>query len=267
MSVLAIDIGNSRVGFNVFTHGKAQEPAVRLTHAQLDKELADTLKKLWERATSESAVETDDDTEVVIASVVPAMTQRVEYSVLQYLDAKARVIGRDFKVPLKTALTDESTVGQDRLLAALAAYVNTEGACGIVHAGTALVVDCVDAEGIFRGGAIAPGLAMSAKALHEYAAQLPEVKPMPLPDDAPFGRQTEEAMRLGIFAAARGAVRELLERYATALGAWPHVVATGGDAQVLLGGSDVGGSELVDSFVPDLVLQGAALTWEHSREE
>jgi pantothenate kinase type III len=56
-------------------------------------------------------------------------------------------------------------------------------------------------------------------------------------------------------------VRELVERYATALGSWPHVVATGGDAQALLGESD-----FVDSFVPDLVLQGAALVWEHSRE-
>ena len=240
MSVLSIDIGNSRVGFNVFTAGKAQDAAIRLAHADLDRELAATLKTLWEKAESETRENEDDDTEVVIVSVVPALTQRIEYSALQYLNAKARVIGRDIRVPLKTALTDESTAGQDRLCGALAAYVNVEAACAVVHLGTALVVDCIDGEGVFRGGAIAPGLKMGAAALHEFAAQLPAATMAPPPDEQPFGRNTQEAINLGLFATARGTVRELLERYATALGAWPHVVATGGDAKAVLG------EELVD---------------------
>jgi type III pantothenate kinase len=262
MSVLAIDIGNSRVGFNVFTHGKVQDPSIRLHHYELDKDLAATLRTLWEKAERETREAQDDDTEVVITSVVPGLTERIEYSALQYLNAKARHIGREIKVPVKTMLRDENTVGQDRLLGALAAYVNVEKACAIVQVGSALVVDCIDDEGIFRGGAIAPGLIMGAKALHDFAAQLPEASLTPPADDVPFGRFTQEAINLGLFVGARGAVRELLERYATALGAWPHVVATGGDAQALLGTT-----ELVDSFVPDLVLQGAALAWEKWREE
>ena len=157
MSVLAIDIGNSRVGFNVFTKGKAQDAAIRLTHADLDKELAGTLKHLWEKAQRETDTNGDDDTEIVIASVVPTLTQRIEYSALQYLNTKTLVVNRDFKVPLKTMLRDENTVGQDRLLGALAAYVNVGAACAIIQVGSALVVDCIDSEGIFRGGAIAPG--------------------------------------------------------------------------------------------------------------
>jgi type III pantothenate kinase len=262
MSVLAIDIGNSRVGFNVFTAGKAEDAAVRLTHGDLDKELATTLKSLWEKAERETGEGGDDDTEVVIASVVPELTERVEYSALQYLNSKARIIGRDIKVPLKTMLRDETTVGQDRLLGALAAYVNVEAACAVVQVGSALVVDCIDDEGIFRGGAIAPGLMMSSKALHDFTALLPESSLTPPADDVPFGRFTQEAINLGLYASSRGAVRELLERYATALGGWPHVVATGGDAQALLGSMGI-----VDSFVPDLVLQGAALAWENWREE
>jgi len=262
MSVLAIDIGNSRVGLNVFTDGKAQDPAVRIPHADLDKDLIPTLKSLWEKAQRESKEADDDETEVVITSVVPALTDRIEKAARQQLNADTRVIGRDMKVPLKTMLRDETTVGQDRLLAAVAAYVNVEAACAIIHAGTALVVDCIDDEGIFRGGAIAPGLMMGAKALHEFTAQLPEPSLTPPTDEFPFGRFTEEAINLGLYASARGAVRELLERYATALTNWPHVVATGGDAQSLLSETN-----LVDSFIPDLVLQGAALTWEKHRAE
>jgi type III pantothenate kinase len=262
MSVLAIDIGNSRVGLNVFTDGKAQDPAIRIHHADLDKELATTLETLWEKAQRESKEGDDEDPEIVIASVVPELTARIEKAA-RLLEARTQVIGRDIKVPVKTMLRDETTVGQDRLLAAIAAYVNVEAACAIIQVGTALVVDCIDDEGIFRGGAIAPGLMMSAKALHDFTAQLPESSLTPPADDVPYGRFTQEAINLGLYASARGAVRELLERYATALGNWPHVVATGGDAQALLGVLPDNG--LVDSFVPDLVLQGAALTWEKNR--
>jgi type III pantothenate kinase len=259
MSVLAIDIGNTRVGMNVFTRGKAQDAAVRLTHGELEKELAGTLRQLWEKAEREAKEDEEEETGVVVASVVPELTKRVAAAALEVLGVEAVVIGRDIKVPLKTVLTDEATVGQDRLLGALAAYVNVEGACAIVHAGSALVVDCVDGEGIFRGGAIAPGLRMGARALHEFAAQLPESSLTPPPEEIPYGRFTQEAMNLGLHAALRGTVRELLERYASALGAWPHVVATGGDANLVP-------EELVDSHIPDLVLQGAALAWESARD-
>lgn len=260
MSVLAVDIGNSRIGFGVFSNGKSKDPALRLQHAQLDSDLDSTLQTLWKTAEGETRVEEDDQTAVVITSVVPALTQRLVEAVTRNLSEKALVVGKDITVPLKTKLRDETTVGTDRLLAAMAAYVNVEKACVIVQVGSALVVDCIDDEGIFRGGAIAPGLQMGAKALHDFAAQLPNVSLTP-PDEAePFGRYTQEAMNLGLYAAARGCVRELIERYATALGNWPHVVATGGDANALLGSM-----ELIDSFVPDLVLQGAALAWEHHR--
>jgi type III pantothenate kinase len=262
MSVLAIDIGNSRIGFNVFTHGKAQDPALRLHHAELDKELQSTLQTLWQKAQNESAEAGDEDAEIIIASVVPALTSRIEKAARDVAAVEANIIGTDIKVPLKTMLKDETTVGQDRLLAALAAYVNVEAACAIIHAGTALVIDCIDDEGIFRGGAIAPGLQMAAKALHEFTAQLPIPSLTPPTNDVPYGRFTQEAINLGLYAGARGTVRELLERYATALGSWPHVVATGGDAQSILGDA-----ELVDSFIPDLVLQGAALAWEKARQE
>jgi type III pantothenate kinase len=266
MSVLAIDIGNSRVGLNVFTLGKAQDPSIRLAHADVEKDLAATLETLWEKTQRKSKEDEEEvgTPEIVIASVVPELTDRIEKAARQKLKAKTRVIGRDIKVPLKTMLRDETTVGQDRLLGALSAYVNVEAACAIVQVGSALVVDCIDDEGIFRGGAIAPGLMMSAKALHDFTALLPETSLTPPANDVPFGRFTQEAINLGLYASARGAVRELLERYATALGSWPHVVATGGDAQALLGGPADDG--LVDSFIPDLVLQGAALTWEKNRQ-
>ncbi|MCL2640228.1 MAG: type III pantothenate kinase, partial [Phycisphaerales bacterium] len=185
MSVLAIDIGNTRVGFNVFTAGKAQDPAVRVVHAELEKELGGTLKMLWERAQREAE---GDDVGVVVTSVVPTVAERIEWAVREFLGTEVLEIGRDVKVPLKTMLRDEKTVGQDRLLGALAAYVHIEAACAVVQVGSALVVDCIDDDGIFRGGAIAPGLMMGAKALHEFTAQLPVSSLTPVGEDVAFGR-------------------------------------------------------------------------------
>jgi type III pantothenate kinase len=260
MSVLAIDIGNSRVGLGVFTQGKSKDPAIRLNHSDLDRDLPTTLRDLWQTTQSETHEDGDEEPGIVISSVVPDLTRKIQQAIAAAKMEEAQVVGKDLTVPLKTKLRDETTVGMDRLLAAMASYVNVEAACAIVQVGSALVVDCIDDEGIFRGGAIAPGLQMGAKALHEFAAQLPDVSLTPPEEGEPFGRYTQEAINLGLYAAARGCVRELIERYATALGNWPHVVATGGDAMTLLGAM-----EIVDSFVPDLVLQGAALTWEHHR--
>jgi type III pantothenate kinase len=260
MSVLAIDIGNSRIGLNVFQDAKAVDPAQRFTHLQIADELDGTLTSLWSTAQGEAKSADDDQSGVVIASVVPELTTQVAERVKRVLGQSAQIIGRDFAVPVKSKLRDTDTVGVDRLLGALCAYVNTEKACVIVQAGSALVVDCIDDEGIFRGGAILPGLQMSAKALHQFTAALPTASLTP-PDDAePFGRYTQEAINLGLYIGARGAIRELIERFATALGNWPHVVATGGDAGAVL--ADTG---LVDSLIPDLVLQGAAIAWESHR--
>jgi type III pantothenate kinase len=261
MSVLAIDIGNTRTGFNVFTAGKAQDPAIRIAHDKFDTELPAILSDLWEKALAETKLHDDHDTALVIASVVPALTEKIQRAVLAATGETALLVGRDLPIPIKTMLRDEASVGHDRLLAALAAYVNVETACVMIHLGTALVVDCVDDEGVFRGGAISPGLKMGARALHEHTAQLPDTSLTPPADDVAFGRYTQEAINLGLYVGMRGACRELIERYATAIGHWPHVVATGGDAQAILGDSD-----LVQSFIPDLVLQGVSLTWEHSRE-
>ena len=120
MSVLAIDIGNSRIGVGVLTQGKALDPAVRVAHAQADTDLPTLLRSLWEKAQVASQEADDGAAGVVIASVNPQWATRVEAMVERELNAAADVIGRDLAAPIKTVLRDETTVGQDRLLGALA---------------------------------------------------------------------------------------------------------------------------------------------------
>ena len=127
----------------------------------------------------------------------------------------------------------------------------------LVIIGTAITIDCCNDAGDFLGGAIAPGVAMQLDALHEKTAKLPRVT-LARPAGA-FGDTTEQAILNGVYHGVRGMVKELIESYATALGYWPDMIATGGDAHTLFEGW-----ELVHAIAPDLTLYGIALAYtEH----
>jgi type III pantothenate kinase len=162
--------------------------------------------------------------------------------------------GRDLEIPLARALDDDSTVGHDRLLAALGAFARFKQACVVIDAGTAITVDFVDGEGTFQGGAIAPGLNLGLRALHQHTAALPEMSYAP-PDAArgPFGKDTRHAMTLGVHAAAVGLAHHLIDTYAEAYGGYPRVIATGGDAPALFEHD-----ALVETVDPELVIRGMA---------
>jgi type III pantothenate kinase len=114
-----------------------------------------------------------------------------------------------------------------------------------------VTVDFVDGQGVFQGGAIAPGLNLMLRALHEHTAALPSVKYERPDDGMTFGKDTRGAMLLGVHAAVTGLVRALCERYSEFFGAYPQIIATGGDARALFEGDD-----LVEHIVPDLTLLG-----------
>lgn len=166
--------------------------------------------------------------------------------------------GRDMPIPVAHTLDEEGikTVGQDRLLCAAGAFAAANQACVVVDLGTALTVDFVDGEGIFHGGAIAPGLDMMLAALHEKTSALPRIAYERQQDAVIFGKNTPAAMRLGAKAMVCGAVRYLAERYADFYEAYPRIIATGGDMGVLEG------DELVETFLPDLQLHGIRVSCE-----
>ncbi len=208
------------------------------------------------------------DAPIVMASVNDPVAAQVEGAV----GREVARFGRDLTIPIVNTLDDDSTVGQDRLLNALGAWSRAKQAIVIVDCGTAMTLDFVDGEGVFQGGAIGPGLNMMLRALHERTAALPEVAYEPSPGVASeadagvaFGKDTRRAMLLGVQAAAQGMVRVLVERYATAYGGYPQVVATGGDARALFEGP--GADELVEHIVPDLTLLGIEAAVKRIAEE
>jgi type III pantothenate kinase len=160
-------------------------------------------------------------------------------------------------LPLPVALERPDMVGIDRLLDAVGA--NRLRAAGrpavVVDVGTAITVDLLSAGGAFLGGAILPGIAMSARALHAFTDLLPLVEIAELAAPPPvLGRATIPAIRSGLFWGAVGAVRELVARLSEQSGGEAEVFLTGGAGPAvaaLLGPSA--------RHVPHLTLAGIAL--------
>jgi type III pantothenate kinase len=241
--LVAISVGNTRTRIGLFRAGKLEQSEA-VTNDNLD-ELVSAVGIL---------PITNPSTPVVMASVNSPVADRIATALEPTLKSRGSELyrfGEDLEIPIENTLEDDSTVGQDRLLNALGAYSRAKQACVVVDCGTATVVDFVDGEGIFQGGAIAPGLNTMLRALHQHTAALPQVAFEPLPDTEPFGKDTRRAMLLGVQSAIRGMVRVLTERYAAYYEAYPQIIATGGDARALFENDD-----LVEHIVPDLTLLG-----------
>ena len=159
-------------------------------------------------------------------------------------------------LPLEVRLERPDMVGIDRLVDAVAVnrLRRPERPAVIVDVGTAITVDLVSADGAFLGGAILPGLQMSARAMHEFTDLLPlvDVSDLAVPPPA-LGTATVPAMESGLFWGAVGAIRQLIEQ---------DQAATPIDV-FLTGGAGVAVAELLGPNVryePNLTLAGIVLT-------
>ncbi|MBL0926477.1 MAG: type III pantothenate kinase [Phycisphaerales bacterium] len=245
MNIVAVNIGNTNTRFAAFSDegkGAASGGPSRAISTSATAELA--------RAIADLAAAGESPAPIVIASVNEPAARALTEALAPLVTGEVYRVGVDLPIPMECATDEPAKTGQDRLLGALAAYEAAKQACVVIDAGTAITIDFVDGAGVFQGGAIAPGARMMLRALHRGTAALPEVE-LALPDDQTFGKNTQQAMLQGVVFGIRGMVRGLVERYAEAYQAYPLVIATGGDAELLFGGDD-----LVERIVPDLILQG-----------
>jgi type III pantothenate kinase len=120
-------------------------------------------------------------------------------------------------------------LGADRLVNAIAAFERYGGPCVVVDFGTATTFDVISAKGEYLGGAIAPGLGLSAEALFSRAARLSRVD-IKRPEKV-IGTNTVTHLQSGLYYGYIGLVDGILERMVAELGEKPRVVATGGLAR------------------------------------
>jgi type III pantothenate kinase len=259
MNIIAIDIGNTNIHIGLFFDG--EEKSIESIAGKSQARLAQCLKCAWEQIpVLESSKEGKRDGAIVVSSVKPAWTKIVRQVAANSLGENILVIGEDIPLPMTCWVDEPDKVGTDRVVSAAAAYAVAQDAVVVADFGTAVTIDLVDANGIFKGGVICPGFEISAKALKENTAQLPNIK-VTRPK-APYGKNTTDAINCGLYYSIVGALQEVIRRYAEEIGKWPQTVITGAGAKVIAGDCD-----FIDNYVPNLVLKGIVLAYQKYIEE
>lgn len=246
INLLVINVGNSRLAAGVFQAGDLT--TVHRADIADSAAIESNLRTLWSQITGK------ENAAVAAASVNPAAAEQIEQIAARVTGQKVEWIGKDIDLPMRVLTDPPAETGVDRIVTLAAAFEQMQKACVVVDAGTAITVNCCNDKGEFLGGAIAPGVAMQFQALHTQTAKLPQVD-FALPQGV-FGRSTKEAIRHGVYHGIRGMVKELVENFATELGNWPEIIATGGDASALFENW-----ELIHAISPDLTLYGIALAY------
>ena len=134
-------------------------------------------------------------------------------------------------LPIEVDVDEPSRVGVDRLLNVLAARssVRKNQPAIVVDAGSAVTVDLLDEQGRFAGGTIFPGLRLMALALHEHTSALPLIDASEVVGRGFPGKNTEEAMTLGIQCAIGGGIDMAIREIASRCSSAPKIFLTGGD--------------------------------------
>ncbi len=252
--LLAVDVGNTNTVVGVFD-GPALKVHWRLSTRRTgtSDEYGVFVKNLFDFA----GLEFRSIHAVILSTVVPAVQQPLEDMSRQFFDVDPMIVGPGMRTGISILYDAPREVGADRIVNAVAAFEQYGGPCIVVDFGTATTFDAISARGEYLGGAICPGIGISAEALFQRAARLPRVE-IARPK-AVIGKTTVQSMQAGLYFGYLGLVEGLVARMREELGGNPKVVATGGLAGMLLSGST-----LVDHVDPLLTLTGLRILYERN---
>lgn len=194
----------------------------------------------------------------ILASVVPAVTDVVVEAIDRAFDLETLVVAPGIKTGIRLLYDNPKEVGADRIVNAVAAFERVKGAVIVVDFGTATTFDCISAKGDYLGGAIAPGMVISASALFSRAARLPFAE-IARPPKA-IGRNTVHSMQSGIVYGYVGLVDGMVARLKKEMVGKVSVLATGGLASLIEPDSET--IEAIDEY---LTLDGLRLLWQRNQ--
>lgn len=254
--LLAIDVGNTNTVLGVFD-------GPRLIHSwrlqTVRERTADEFGLLLEGLFQHDGVDRRAVSGVILASVVPPLTSTVSAMIVRYFGAPPTVVDPTHDTGMPIRYDNPAEVGADRIVNAIAAYEAFGRAAQlpliVCDFGTATTLDAVNAQGEYLGGAICPGVTISADALFQRAARLPRID-VRKPATA-IGRTTVAAMESGLFYGYVGMVEGLVRRMTLELGGQAVCVATGGLAAVI-----APETPLINHVDIDLTLHGMRIVWE-----
>ena len=249
----AIDVGNTNIKIGIF------DGTNLITTFRMNSQIVHTTDEYGLMLKQIPEVQGIDLTKIegaIISSVVPKVMESLHNAIVKYFGIKPIIVGPGIKTGIKLTSSNPKEVGADRLVDVVSGYEKYGGPLLVIDFGTATTYNLVTADGSFSVGITAPGVKISAKALWEDAAKLPEIeikKPSSI-----LATETVTSMQAGLIYGQIGATKYIIEQVKKEMGYDNlKVVATGGMGSII--SPEV---EEIDYYDINLTIDGLRILYE-----
>jgi len=254
--ILVVDVGNTNITFGVYEDKNLLTTFRMMTkQPRTSDEYGISLRELLRM----NQIEREKIEGIIIASVVPNVMHALEGALVRYIGKKPLIVGPGVKTGIKITSDNPREIGPDRIVDAVAGYELYGGPILVLDFGTATTYDLITEDGCFGVGITAPGIRISAKALWEDTAKLPEIeikKPRSI-----LAKETISSMQAGIVYGCIGQTEYIIRQVMKETG-YKNLttVATGGFGKLIADETD-----LIQHYDPLLTLQGLRLIYNKNR--
>ena len=266
---LAVNIGNTNIQMGLFSGKKL---ICCLVFPTFKKPKRNYYKAIRQNLSQFKNIEA-----IAICSVVPSLTKPFQKLFKKYLKIDPLIITEKLNLGIKLNYK-KNQLGADRIANAVGAHYLYKKGCIVVDLGTAITFDVISSKGAYLGGAIAPGIDISSKALFS-GTNLPEIKNL---DNTKFaiGKNTSENLQIGILFGFSSMIEGILDKFKKELksrivrragarvkprivrraGARALIILTGGDAALISKKTNF--SHIVNPFI---TLEGIRIIYEKNK--
>ncbi len=254
--LLAIDVGNTNISFGIFDDKEIKGTFRIMTAAT---RTSDEYGLVITDLIAKQNIDVSAIDGAIIATVVPNTTHSLTNAVVKYLHCNPLLVGPGVKTGIRIDTPNPKEIGADRIVDAVAAYEKYGGPVLILDFGTATTYDLVTEDGRFVVGITAPGIRISARALWEDTARLPEIeikKPATI-----LAQDTITSMQAGLIYGQIGQTEYIVKQVRKETGYENmRVIATGG-----LGSLIANETDLIEVYDKQLTLEGLRIIYDRNR--
>ncbi|MBC2695987.1 MAG: type III pantothenate kinase [Desulfobacteraceae bacterium] len=251
--LLVIDVGNTNTVIGIYNGNElVKDWRIRTVKTITEDEFNVIAANLF----TGSDIQSKYISSIVISCVVPPLVRVLDSFCRKYLARYPLWVDAKSVNIMPILYNNPEEVGADRIANSIAAFEKYKTSLIVVDFGTATTFDAVSEDGGYLGGAICPGIMISAEALFLKASKLPRVEIFSHPGKV-IGKDTASSIKAGIIYGYAGLVDGIVRRMKSEMGTAPKVVATGGVSDLM---SDV--CDSIEEVEPSLTIEGLRIIYE-----